>query len=449
MFPFLIIFPILFTLSSSTPLEEFLGSRSTDDYNIHAVLVAGSNTYDNYHHQADVCHAYQVLRNHGVPIENIILMIYDDIANNSKNPYPGKIFNVPFGPDVYAGLLKDYTGMELTPENFLGVLKGDKDLAAKGKKVLTSGPNDHVFIYCANHGATGLIGFPTGALSSDDLNKALVYMHEHKMYDKLVFYLEACNSGSMFENILPDNINIYATTSANSVELSYACYCDEPEFHTCLGDDYSVSWLYNSDFNDLAIETLEQQFKYVVEGTIKSHPQQFGQKSIASLNVGQFLGENTSSKIHAARSYPKDFVNSRDVPLVMLRRKIERTDDAAEAAVLAKELQTLIDGRRFLEASMENIVSQLCFNGYCSDVEKILSTQQPLVNHSTYSKVAKKFQSSCLNLGIHTDGMKFMYVFANLVESNNFTESTLNRFLADLEKACNDHIVNHKFKAII
>ena len=27
-----------------------------------AVLVAGSNTYGNYRHQADICHAYQIMK---------------------------------------------------------------------------------------------------------------------------------------------------------------------------------------------------------------------------------------------------------------------------------------------------------------------------------------------------------------------------------------------------
>ena len=27
----------------------------------HAVLIAGSNGYDNYRHQADICHAYNIL----------------------------------------------------------------------------------------------------------------------------------------------------------------------------------------------------------------------------------------------------------------------------------------------------------------------------------------------------------------------------------------------------
>ena len=47
-----------------------------------AVLVAGSNGYYNYRHQADVCHAYQVLHRTGYPDSNIVVMMYDDIANN-------------------------------------------------------------------------------------------------------------------------------------------------------------------------------------------------------------------------------------------------------------------------------------------------------------------------------------------------------------------------------
>ena len=47
-----------------------------------ALLVAGSNGFWNYRHQADICHAYQVLIKNGFPADNIILMAYDDIAND-------------------------------------------------------------------------------------------------------------------------------------------------------------------------------------------------------------------------------------------------------------------------------------------------------------------------------------------------------------------------------
>lgn len=63
------------------------------------------------------------------------------------------------------------------------------------------------------------------------------------------FYVEACESGSMFEGLLPEGLNIYASTAANAVENSYGTYCPDDyhyvplEYDTCLGDLYSVSWM--------------------------------------------------------------------------------------------------------------------------------------------------------------------------------------------------------------
>ena len=75
---------------------------SCDQY---AVLVAGSNTYSNYRHQSDIFHHYHILVNRGVKPKNIVVMAYDDIANNQRNPFPGQIFNIPDGSDVYAGVV--------------------------------------------------------------------------------------------------------------------------------------------------------------------------------------------------------------------------------------------------------------------------------------------------------------------------------------------------------
>jgi legumain len=71
-----------------------------------AVLLAGSAGYGNYRHQADVCHAYQILKKGGLKDENIIVFMYDDIAHNPENPYPGTIINHPEGSDVYHGVPK-------------------------------------------------------------------------------------------------------------------------------------------------------------------------------------------------------------------------------------------------------------------------------------------------------------------------------------------------------
>ena len=63
---------------------------------------------------------------------------------------------------------------------------------------------------------------------------------------QLVFYLEACNSGSMFDKDLDTSYNMYITTAANAHESSYACYYDKVR-KAYLGDRYSVTWMEDSD----------------------------------------------------------------------------------------------------------------------------------------------------------------------------------------------------------
>jgi len=101
-----------------------------------AVIVAGSNTYSNYRHQADACHAYQIAKTKGVPEDHIILMAYDDIANNPSNPFPGKLYNKPDptgpGVDVYEGCNIDYKGADVTPQMFMDVSQAQQ--AARSSK---------------------------------------------------------------------------------------------------------------------------------------------------------------------------------------------------------------------------------------------------------------------------------------------------------------------------
>lgn len=118
-----------------------------------AVIVAGSKGYGNYRHQADACHAYQVVTSKGIPASNIILMAYDDIANNSENPFPGKLFNKPDpngpGKDVYEGCNIDYKGSQVTPQNFLDVLTGK----ASGKKTWINFQRQRFCVFLRSWGA--------------------------------------------------------------------------------------------------------------------------------------------------------------------------------------------------------------------------------------------------------------------------------------------------------
>ena len=62
----LFIFLCVATLSKAFMIpNDFAKDVPDNGGKIWVVLVAGSNEYFNYRHQADVCHAYQIVSGHG------------------------------------------------------------------------------------------------------------------------------------------------------------------------------------------------------------------------------------------------------------------------------------------------------------------------------------------------------------------------------------------------
>lgn len=141
--------------------------------------------------------------------------------------------------------------------------------------MLTSGENDFVFLSFFDHGAPGLVAFPNEELYANDLSQALQNMHAKKMYKQLVYYMEACESGSMFKNF-PTNLNIYVVTAANEEESSYAAYCDNAivggkDIGSCLGDLFSINWMEDTDVATDETYNLQQQYEKVKALTTESH----------------------------------------------------------------------------------------------------------------------------------------------------------------------------------
>ena len=211
-----------------------------------AILVAGSDGFWNYRHQADVSHAYQIMKAGGIPEDHIITMMYNDVASSSENPFPGELYNHPGDdvPDVYKGVVVDYEGKDNTPENFMKVLLGDE---STGKKVLKSTEEDNVFLFFSDHGGSDVLCWPSSDLGKEDFQNTLKKMHEKKMYKHFVLYIEACYSGSMGVGF-PEDLGITIVTAANDRESSWGWYCGEEavvkgkNIGSCLGDEFSVFW---------------------------------------------------------------------------------------------------------------------------------------------------------------------------------------------------------------
>ena len=71
------------------------------------------------------------------------------------------------------------------------------------------------------------MAFPSAYLDAVALNAALAAMAGQGRFARLLFYLEACESGSMFEELLAADIGVLAVTAANSTSPSFAAFYDE------------------------------------------------------------------------------------------------------------------------------------------------------------------------------------------------------------------------------
>ncbi|XP_068202256.1 legumain-like [Palaemon carinicauda] len=392
-----------------------------------AVLVAGSNYWYNYRHQSDICHAYQIMHNRGIPDERIIVMMYDDIAHNSNNPYPGKIFNHPNGPDVYEGVPKDYAGSEVTPELFLAVLRGDEQ-AVKGMgsgKVVKSGPNDRIFVNLDDHGAPGLFAFPSGELMADEFAATVTSMHEAGKYKEMLIYIEACESGSMFEDLYPASLKAYGLSASSPSESSWATYCDNP-YGVCLGDEFSVNWMEDTEANDPTTETLKTQFENTEKLTLGSQVMQWGDTSIDAQTVSTFFGPTSAApKKYSYRHAKASNIPAQDVPLVMLERKLNSATNELAKNTAAKELAALKDRRVFVETTMKNIAFSVTGDEKLTE-EVMMKKNTKITNWSCYTPVAHAFSENCFNLGQSTYALTTVHTLLHLCEAGYSSTDIIN-----------------------
>ncbi|XP_024993978.1 vacuolar-processing enzyme-like isoform X1 [Cynara cardunculus var. scolymus] len=403
-----------------------------DDSTTWAVLVAGSNGYYNYRHQADVCHAYQVLKRGGLKDENIVVFMYDDIAHHESNPKPGVIINHPKGHDVYAGVPKDYTGESVTSSNLYSVILGDKRSVKGGSgKVVNSKANDRIFIYYSDHGGPGTLGMPTSPnVYAKDFIQVLEKKHAAATYKQMVIYVESCESGSIFEGLLNEKMNIYVTTASNADENSWGTYCPgmepppPPEYDTCLGDLYSVAWMEDSDQQEANGETLEQQYKKVKLRTYNnnssqgSHVMEYGTKDIRLESISLYQGfgaSNISMFINDDTNVPMGVVNQRDADLVFFQTKYEKMmEGSEEKRDMLKQMNDIKSHRLHLDASVDAIGERLFGSGSGRLVLSSLRAQgKPLVDDwGCLKSMVRVYETHC---GALTEyGMKHMRAFGNI-----------------------------------
>jgi len=423
-------------------LAAFLPLAAAEKY---AVIAAGSAGFMNYRHQADACHAYHLMLKSGVPADNIILMMQDDVANSSENPFPGQLFNKPGddSPDVYKGCKVDYSGDIVTGQLFMDVLTGNTE-GAKGK-VLKSGASDMVFVNFVDHGGPGIIAFPNGpVLTVKELSKTLKTMQSKHMFKEMVFYMEACESGSMFPDLEKDS-KILAVTASNADESSWGTYCGDAAIvkgknvGSCLGDLFSVNWMQDDDLGKFSSETFRSQIAKVTKLTNKSHVCSFGDKSFEN----EAIGKVESQGALGASAAPSGAVDARDIYVTQAYWAWQRAEGAAKEKAWQRFLSVVKD-READEKLFESIAMTACADVNKVDCSKqLLGDRAEMKDLDCHYRLAHTLHAKCpASESHHSSGgwngynMKFSQVLLNLCEGQAMLGKTPEQLASIVEDQC-------------
>lgn len=109
--PLLLLYIFLLPLSGANNTDAAHEVIATNTNNW-AVLVSTSRFWFNYRHMANVLSMYRTVKRLGIPDSQIILMLSDDVACNSRNLFPGSVFNnKDHAIDLYGDSVEvDYRG---------------------------------------------------------------------------------------------------------------------------------------------------------------------------------------------------------------------------------------------------------------------------------------------------------------------------------------------------
>ena len=217
--------------------EEFSKSAENKDAGIrypaltaqYAVLVQGSNGWNNYRHQADVLNVYQMLKKNGFDDDHIILVIDKALASDSKNPEPGIIRAEDGGQDLKAGSSLDYDNADLSPADISNILLGVK--TDKTPVVLPKDAGQNVLLFWSGHGhnraANGAdeLAWRNGeagqGMTADLLGQTISQMQQQGIYRKMLVLTEPCFSEAVITPLVGIP-GVLAMSSAGRYEQSFA-----------------------------------------------------------------------------------------------------------------------------------------------------------------------------------------------------------------------------------
>lgn len=251
--------------------KEFNYPELEDRY---AVLIAASENWKNYRHQADALGFYQYLKGLGYDDDHIILILADDIAYNAKNPLQGVVRREHAGKNLYENVVIDYRLSELTLDDLKHILTGEP--TAEFPVTLGSDTNDNVLFFWSGHGSqNGWQWRNNEELDGDSANS----MFSRMCFRKMFAIVETCYSGGVAQYCtgIP---GLLLMTAANPYESSKAAIFDD-ELQVYLSNTFTSSIL--SQLERYPETTIYDLYLHAFDKTLGSHVMVYNAENYGNL----------------------------------------------------------------------------------------------------------------------------------------------------------------------
>jgi phosphatidylinositol glycan class K len=167
-------------------------AASSPPNNVHAMIVSSSRYWFNYRHAINALGIYDLLRTNGIPDDRIILMVADEYATNSRNPYKNRMHASGIHRESWYGgnaTELDYRGSDVTVQTFL-----DASLGVAPKSLHTDAESN-LLIYVTGHGGDQFFKFQDEEeLTAQDIANLLDRLHQDKKYKNVLFIADTCQA---------------------------------------------------------------------------------------------------------------------------------------------------------------------------------------------------------------------------------------------------------------
>eukprot|EP00398_MALV-I-01_sp_L67-1_P000856 gene856-297_t len=197
------------------------------EHNNWAVLIDTSRYWYNYRHVANTLSFYRTVKRMGIPDSNIILMLAEDIACNSRNTLAGTVFNeAKHGVNLYGTNVEvDYRGDDVSTENFLRLFTGRHAPLTPRSKRLMSDENSNVFVFMAGHSGPHFVKVQDWEeVTSPDLADALNQMKVQGRFKELFWVADTCQAATLQDDFYTEGI--LGLGSSAHKENSYSHHVD-------------------------------------------------------------------------------------------------------------------------------------------------------------------------------------------------------------------------------